>query len=156
MIVVNDAQIASISLAANTGEVEQNTVAVTRGGNAEVRGYAQDLVTMHTAAIAREMALAASAMIIPADHEVTQTLQTMSRAIVARLQTAEPAEFDQMYLSGQVDVHQMVLTLIDQTLLPQVKADALRDELMTMRVTVMQHLERARELLAMNSTGTMP
>jgi len=156
MIAVNDGQIASISLAASTGEIEQSRVAVARSSNADVRSLAQDLVTVHTAAIARERALAASSVIIPAEHDVSQTLQTMSRAIVARLQNGKEWEFDQMYLSSRVDVHQMVLTLIDETLLPQVEVDALREELMSRRVSLMQHLERARELLAMHNTGTLP
>lgn len=155
MTVLNDAQIASVSLAANAGEVEQNTIAVTRADNAQVRSFAQDLVTMHTAAVAREMALATSAMIVPADNQVTQTLQMMSQSVVTRLQSVDAAEFDQMYLNSQADLHQMVLTLIDDTLLPQVTAAPLRDELTSMRATVAQHLERARALLT-NSTSNMP
>ena len=157
MVTLTDAQIASVSLAANTGEVDQNTVGVARARNPQVRDFAQDMVTMHTAAIARETALAAAAMIIPADNEVTDTLQAMSRQIVANLQTSDGDEFDQMFINGQVQVHQQVLALINDTLLPQVDSEPLRNELRSMQTTVSQHLETARRLAAsLGGTNSMP
>jgi putative membrane protein len=154
---LNDAQIASIAVAANTGEVDQNTVAVTRAVNPDVRGFAQDMVAMHTAAVMRESALAATEMIVPADNHITQTLQTMSTTIVANLQAAEASEFDLMFMNGQVDVHTEVLALIRDQLLPEVTSVALRSELMEMQTTVMTHLERARTLrTAVGGARSMP
>lgn len=148
VIALNDAQIASVALAANEGEVEQNTVAITRARSADVRSFAQDMVDMHSAARQREMTLAASTKITPADNQITQTLQAMSQGIVANLQASDEGEFDAMFMNGQVDVHTQVLALINDTLLPQVESAPLRDELTSMKSTVTEHLERARQLAA--------
>jgi len=143
---LNDAQIASVSLTANQGEVEQNMIAITRARRDDARAFATDMVAMHTAAIARENALSASMMIIPQDNPVTQMLLSMSQQAVQSLNAASDDEFDAIYIRSQVQAHQQVLTLIDSTLLPQAQAQAMKAELTTMRSTVNDHLERVRGL----------
>ena len=147
-IQLDDAQIASIAVTANQGEVEQNKVALERAQREDARAFAQDMVTMHSAALARATALAMTLKLTPEDNTISQTLRKESETIVANLKGVEQAEFDQMYLQSQVDVHQQVLTLIDTDLLSNVDAAQLRDELTAMRETVAMHLEHARALVS--------
>jgi putative membrane protein len=143
---LNDAQIAGVSLAANNGEVEQNMIATTKATTPDLRAFASDMVAMHTAASARETALAATLMVTPQDSPVTQMLQSMSQETVAMLNGLDGSEFDAVYVKSQVDAHEQVLMLVVGTLLPQAQAPELRDELTAMRETVMGHLDRARSL----------
>jgi putative membrane protein len=143
---LNDAQIASVSLTANSGEVDQNTIATTRARDDDARSFARDMVAMHMAAMVREKALASSLMITPEDNAITQMLQSMSQQTVQALTSAEDEQFDAVYLRSQMVAHQQVLSLIDSELLPQVKAQAMKDELTSMRSTVSEHLDRVRAL----------
>jgi putative membrane protein len=147
---LNDAEIASVSMTANTGEIAQNMVAVTRAQSDKARGFAQDMVDMHTAALQREMALTQSMSVAPADNATAQMLKSNSDKMVAMLQAASDGDFDNLYLRGQLDAHQMVLSLIDSTLLPSAQAQPLRDELTMMRETVTMHLDRVRGLVDNN------
>lgn len=143
---LNDAQIASVSMAANKGEVDQNMIGVMRAKGDDARSFAQDMVDMHSAALAREMSLAESSNLTPADNPTTQMLQSKSQMTVAKLESASDDDFDGVFLQSQVEAHQMTLSLIDDTLLPSVQAAPLKDELTTMRETVTMHLDHVRDL----------
>jgi|GEM_PF-6642368 len=67
-----------------------------------------------------------------------------AKSLMSELDAADAAEFDALYLRSQVDGHMKVLMLISERLLPSVKADELRDELMLARMEVATHLEGAR------------
>lgn len=144
---LNDAEIASVSMTANMGEIQQNMVALSRAQSDDARGFAQDMVDMHTAALEREQQLAMSMSVAPTDNAVTQMLKTTSDKMVAMLQSASDEDFDNIYLRGQLEAHQMVLSLIDNTLLPSAQASALKGELTMMRSAVVMHLDHVRELL---------
>jgi predicted outer membrane protein len=62
------------------------------------------------------------------------------------LQAASDEEFDEIFLRGQIDAHQMTLSLIEDTMLPSAQAQQMKDELTMMRSTVMMHLDQVRDL----------
>lgn len=144
---LTDAEIASVSMTANMGEIQQNMIALSRAQSDDARGFAQDMVDMHTAALEREKELAMSMSVAPTDNAVTQMLKSTSDKMVAMLQSASDEDFDNVYLQGQLEAHQMVLSLIDNTLLPNAQASALKDELTMMRSAVVMHLDHVRELI---------
>jgi putative membrane protein len=153
---LTDAQIASVGVTANQGEVEQNMVALERAQGADARSFAQDMVTMHGAALQRETALAMTLQLTPEDNSVSRMLKQQSDTIVANLRAADQAQFDQIYLQSQVDVHQQVLTLIDSDLLPNAENAQLKAELTNMRATVAMHLEHVRALVSGSESGQQP
>jgi putative membrane protein len=145
---LSDPEIASVSMTANMGEVQENQIAVTMAQRAEARDFAQDMVDMHNAALQREMSLGMSLMLTPADNAISQMLRSNAQMMVDTLQSTSADQFDAVYLQGQLDAHQMVLSLIDDTLLPSVQNDQLMNELTMMRSTVSMHLDRVRELVS--------
>ena len=145
--VLTDAEIASVLTTANEGEVQQNTVAVSKASAPEARAFAQDLIDMHQAAQMRLNMLLTSLNITAADNAVSQQLQKASLRIVTTLQDAT-GNFDLTYVQSQIDVHIQVLNLIDQTLLPSAQNSQLRSELAVVRGVVAMHLARARALAA--------
>jgi putative membrane protein len=145
--VLTDAEIASVLSAANEGEVQQNTVALSKAEAPEARAFAQDLINMHQAAQTRLNTLLTSLNITAADNAVAQQLRAASLNIVTTLQDATGA-FDMTYLQSQIDVHIQVLNLIDQTLLPSAQNAQVRSELAVVRGEVAMHLARARSLAA--------
>jgi putative membrane protein len=143
---LTDAEIASVSMTANIGEIQQNMVGLMRATSDDARGFAQDMVDMHNAALEREKQLAMSMNVSPTENAVTQMLKSNSDQMVAMLQSASDDDFDNVYLRGQLDAHQMTLGLIDTTLLPSAQAQPMKDELAMMRSAVVMHLEHVRDL----------
>lgn len=143
---LSDSEIAMVSMTANMGEVQQNMVGIMRAQREDARNFAQEMVDVHTAALDRQTALASSMNITPAESATSRMLKSTSDEMVAMLQSASDDEFDNVYVQSQIDAHQMVLSLIESTLLPSVRAPQLRDELTMMQDTVMMHLEHARQL----------
>lgn len=143
---LSDAQIASVLLTADAGEVQQNMVALTRAVAPSARAFAQDLIDMHTAAQLRLNTLLTALNIVPQSSPVSDQLLKASDRIVAKLQNDSGVTFDMTYLQSQIDVHIQVLNLIDQTLLPNAKSEQLRNEIATVRAEVALHLARARTL----------
>jgi predicted outer membrane protein len=139
---LTDAQIAAVTSTANTGEIDMGMIALTRAIAPDVRDFAQMMVTMHGLAQQRAMAVLQTINITPAANPVSDQLKSDADAMTARLQSADAAQFDLIYISGQVDVHTKVLMLIDQQL-PNIVAPALRADVTTTRGEVVMHLALA-------------
>jgi len=143
---LSDAQIASVLLTADEGEVQQNTLAASKAIAPAARSFAQDLVNMHQAAASRVTTLLTTLSLNAQGNAVTDSLRKDSERIVAKLQDEPSVTFDMTYLQSQIDVHIKVLNLIDQTLLPSAKNEQLRNEIAVIRGEVALHLARARML----------
>jgi putative membrane protein len=145
---LSDAEIAAVALTANAGEVEQGEIAVSAAQRESVRDFARMMVMMHSAAVDRETALFQMIMITPDDNDVSEQLESMSDATVAKLNAANASAFDMLYMSSQVAAHRMVLDLLDDVLLPNAMNAQLRAELTAMRGDVQRHLQLATDVLA--------
>lgn len=144
-IELTDAQILHVTAVANQGEIEQGTVAMARAQNAEVDAYAAMMVTEHGAALSNGSMLAQEIGL--ASNPISVQLQMESANIVVQLQAAPEAEFDELYMASQVAVHQQVLGLLDEELIPQADDAELAEYLDTIRESVAEHLEEAETLL---------
>jgi putative membrane protein len=140
--------IAAIVMAANQGEIEQGQAASTRATNADVRAFAQMMVTDHTNAMNMARDTFNRAGVNPATgNTIAATLQENSRQTVTNLATYQGAAFDRMYMQTQVDLHDWLLRSLDTALIPSAQTPELRTLLTTQRGSVAMHLERARQLL---------
>lgn len=142
-----DGQIAAVVTTANTGEVAQGRVALTKAEDAQVRAFAQQMVTEHTAAQQSLTQVLTTAGITPQPNEVSRSLKSESDQVVQQLNTtAAGPEFDSAYIQSQVAVHQKVLDLLDNELIPAAQDGTLRDELQTTSDAVAEHLAKAKDL----------
>jgi predicted outer membrane protein len=153
---LTDAQVASVLLTINQGEITVSQIAVTRGQTVRVRTYAQELVTEHTAAQVRENDLFEDRMITPADNSVSMMLQSEAAATVSELQAASDEDFDTTFISGVIAAHENVLALIDGQLLPSAMDDDLREELVAFRIAVDRHRVEAIEISERLDAGDLP
>jgi putative membrane protein len=143
-------EVLGVMLAANTGEISAGELALMRAIQSQVRDYAQRMVTEHTAANIRANTLAQTANLREADSAPRQMLQAETARVLAQLQPFSGTEFDRAYMESQVLMHDMVLRLIDDELLPSARNASLRGELTTMRASVAEHLMEARRLLGID------
>jgi len=149
---LTDPQIAAVTSTANEGEVLQANTARPKLSNASAQGFADMMVTMHTAAQARQSALLMQKGITPEPNAISTMLKQESDAIVAQL-SAAPAPVDVAYIDAQVTVHQKVLDTLDTVLIPSADDPALKADLMTTRSEVSAHLSMAKGIQTQLAAG---
>lgn len=142
---LDDAQIAAISDAANTAEVEQAKIAQTKAKNARVKQFAKLMIQHHGQAKVDQQKLVTKLKLSPVENELSGKLREESSTQLAMLQN-ETQNFDRVYIHSQVEAHQKVLDLLDQTLIPSTKDPELLALLQKMRPKVEAHLAEAREI----------
>jgi putative membrane protein len=156
VVVLNDGQIAAVMVGANSGEVQAAQVALSRSGsdNSAVRTFATTMVTDHNAANARLQALLQSENITAEDSSQRQALATQAAQTVNTLWATPDATFNAVYAQSQVTIHQMVMQLLQNQLIPAVQNAALKSELQAELTAVMGHLTQAQQLAAMFPSAT--
>src|SRR4051812_31701790 len=73
---LTDPEVAHVAVTANAIDVEAGRFALTRTRNAEVRAFANTMITDHTAVNGQASALAGRLHVTPADNAVSQSLKT--------------------------------------------------------------------------------
>lgn len=141
-----DGHIAGIVLAANEGEIQQGNAASTRATNADVRSFAQMLVTDHTNALNAARDTAARAGITPMENDTTSALRSTSPQVITNLGTYTGADYDRQFIDYQIALHQWLLNGLDTHLIPLAHDGELKSLLQTQRTSVAAHLERARSI----------
>ncbi|MGN6183663.1 MAG: DUF4142 domain-containing protein [Thermoanaerobaculia bacterium] len=143
---ISDAEIAAILNVANEAEIQQGNLAMSQASNADVRAFAQRMVTEHTNAQTMAQSVFTQLGITPAENATTQFLRTQNTQLLASLGAKNGADFDQAYIQSQVQIHSALLATIDQVLMPSATSDQMRNLLSTIRASVASHLDEARNL----------
>lgn len=141
-----DGHIANIAMVANEGEAQQGSAAAARATSADVRAFAQMMVSDHTGALAAARDTAARNGITPEENDTTRALRNGTPQAIANLDTYRGADYDRQYMDFQAALHQWLLNALDTTLIPQATNAELKSLLQTQRGAVAAHLERARSI----------
>ena len=149
---VTDPQIAAIVVAANEVDIRAGELARERSTNAEVRAFAERMVTDHTGVNQAASDLVGRLGVTPEPNATSQKLTSDGEQARAGLQGQTGAAFDRAYIDGEVAYHQAVLDALDQTLIPNAQNAELRGLLEQTRPAVAAHLDHARRL--QGSLGT--
>ncbi|HEX6038661.1 DUF4142 domain-containing protein [Longimicrobium sp.] len=143
---VTDPQIAAIVVAANDVDIQAGQLAKERARNAEVKAFAQRMVTDHTGVNQAATDLVTRLGVTPEPNPTSQQLTTDGEQARQRLRGQTGAAFDRAYVDNEVAYHQAVLDAIDQTLIPGARNAELKALLQQTRPAVAAHLEHARRL----------
>ena len=144
---LTDPEIAMVIRVSNLSEVREGQLARDKATDAGVRDFAQMMVTDHTAASNTAEADLARAEIPSDDSQLSRQIDASSGAATEVLRaSAAGRDFDRAYMTRQVEVHQYILGVIDQTLDPNAHSKALKKVLTDMRKTVQDHLTRAQQI----------
>lgn len=138
----SNAEVVGVVTTANNGEIETSQPAVQKAASSDVRAFAQQMIADHTASNTRLAALG----IANGDSDLEEQLRSSAARTTEVLQQYEGAAFDRAYMDAQIQMHQYVLTSLDNTLIPSATSSALRTELEQTRTSVAAHLERARAI----------
>jgi len=143
---LNDAQIAHIGVTANTIDVQAGNDAKSKATNAEVKQFAQRMITDHSAANQKATDLAKKLNVTPEDNSTSQQLNSDAQSFMQELSGKTGADYDKAYMDHEVAFHQQVLDALDKTLIPNTQNAELKDFLTQVRATVASHLQMAQQI----------
>ena len=86
--------------------------------NADVKKFADQMVTDHTGVNKSAVDLVTKLKVTPEDNPTSQSLKAGGDKNVANLKTLKGAAFDKAYIDHEVAYHQQVLDAVDKTLIP--------------------------------------
>ncbi|HEY4074488.1 MAG TPA: DUF4142 domain-containing protein [Herbaspirillum sp.] len=144
----NDAQIAAIVVAANTVDINAGELAKKKSKNADVKAFAQRMVTDHTGVNTQAVALVTKLHVTPESNATSKSLTDGGAATLKRLDALNGKAFDKAYVDNEVAYHQAVLDAIDKVLLPNAKNAELKDLITKVRPAFVDHLEHAKHMQA--------
>ncbi|HEX6975914.1 MAG TPA: DUF4142 domain-containing protein, partial [Vicinamibacterales bacterium] len=102
---VTDPQIASIVVTANQVDVDAGKLAASTTANADVKAFAQLMVTDHTSVNKSAVDLVTKLKVTPEDNPTSQALKSGGDKNVATLKTLKGAAFDKAYVDHEVAYH---------------------------------------------------
>lgn len=133
---------ATMAAASDLFEIESSRLAQQKGQSAELKQFAQMLITEHEKSTADLKTAAAAAQ--PA-VTVTPALNSEQQANMAALQAASGAEFDRLYIQQQIPAHEKALAMV-QGYAQSGDVAGLKQHAQTVSGPVQKHLEQARQL----------
>lgn len=144
----NDAQIAAIVVTANQVDIDAGKLAAARTKNAEVRAFAERMVTDHTGVNHSAVELVTKLKVTPEDNPTSRSLKAGGDQNVTALKALHGAAFDRAYVDHEIAYHQQVLDAVDQVLIPSAQNAKLKALLVKVRPAFVAHLEHAKQIQA--------
>ena len=144
----NDAQIAAIVVTANQVDIDAGDYAQAHASADDVKAFARQMVTDHTAVNKSATDLAGRLHLTPEDNPTAQSLKKGGDDNVAHLKTLSGPAFDHAYVDHEVAYHEAVLKALDDTLIPNASNAELKGLMVKVRPAFVAHLEHAKMLQA--------
>jgi predicted outer membrane protein len=153
---IADLQVLTALMTANQNGLDEARIAQMRATTPAVRAYANQLVAAHTAALARENALAPQ---LPGTgsmgSDVNDTLRTEGAATMQQLQAASSSDFDRVFVCAQLRTQTAVAQVVTTQLPKKEPEPPLDPELNAVGANAAQQLQTAQtvaSVLAGNAT----
>lgn len=143
-----DPQIAHIVVTANQVDIDAGKLAQSRAQSAQVKDFAQLMVTDHGSVNKSAVDLVTKLHVTPEPNGTSKSLQKGGDDNVAALKKLNGAAFDKAYVDHEVTYHQAVLDAVDNTLIPNAQNAELKALLVKVRPAFVAHLEHAKQLQA--------
>lgn len=140
---LTDPQIAAIVVAANQVDIDAGNLAIKKTKNAEVKKFAQLMVTDHTAVNKAAVALVTKLKVTPEETDASKGLVAGGKENLDKLEKLSGAEFDKAYVDNEVAYHKAVIDVIDTKLIPSASNAELKNTLVSVKPTIEAHLKHA-------------
>src|SRR4051812_21833495 len=145
---VTDAQIAAIVVAANQVDIDAGKFAADKTSKAEVKSFAQMMVTDHTSVNKSAVDLVTKLKVTPEENDTSRALKAGGEKNLADLRKLHGAAFDKAYVDHEVAYHEQVIQALDTVLVPNAENAELKALLVKVRPAFVAHLEHAKHLQA--------
>ena len=145
---ITDAHIASIVVTANQVDVDAGAFVASKTNNADVKSFAELMVTDHTAVNRAATELVTKLKVTPQDNPTSQSLKAGGDKNLEALKALDGAALDKAYVDHEVAYHQQVIDALDKILIPRAANEELKGLLVKVRPAFVAHLEHAKTLQA--------
>lgn len=132
---------------ANKGDFEGGRLAQERGSSTAVKTYGRRMETDHMQMLQDSEAAAQRMGVLPVMGPETQRLVADHTQTTEKLQTLSGKEFDRLYLSHEIEMHERVLETAG-SLLRQTQDPQLKQMVANARPLLEAHLHAAQQLMA--------
>jgi putative membrane protein len=144
----SDAQIAAIVVTANQVDIDAGKLAKSKGHAAEVKEFAQQMITDHSGVNKAATELVQKLHVTPEPSSTSESLHKGGEQNLANLKTLSGAGFDKAYIDHEVAYHQAVIDALDKTLIPSAQNAELKALLVKVRPAFVAHLDHAKKVQA--------
>lgn len=152
---LTDPQIAAIVVAANQVDIDAGQLASKKTKNAEVKKFADLMVTDHTAVNKAAVELVTKLHVTPEENDVSKSLVAGGKDNVAKLEKLDGAAFDKAYVDNEVAYHKAVIDALTTKLIPSATNADLKSTLVAVKPNFDAHLAHAEGLQAtLNGAGS--
>src|SRR5690348_6920751 len=103
---VTDAQIAAIVVTANQVDIDAGKLAKSKASNAEVKAFANQMITDHTGVNKQATDLVTKLKVTPEDNSISKDIKSGGDKNVTSLKELKGAAFDKAYIDHEVAYHQ--------------------------------------------------
>lgn len=141
-----DPQIAGVVVAANQIDIAYAKLALTKSKNHEVRDFAQQMITDHTALQKSVADLAAKLKVTPEESDISKSLKSQAEETTKKLKALRGKAFDKAYIDNEVAYHQAVIGAASKVLIPNAKNAELKSALEGAAPLLQGHLEHAQKV----------
>ncbi len=145
---LTDPQIAHVAYTAGTIDIAAGRQALKISKNAQIRAFAQEMVSDHTAVNDKALALVKKLHVTPQDNPTSQSLKKDADAKLAELAKLKGAAFDRAYIQNEVAYHKTVNGALEKTLIPDARNGELKSLLQSGLKLFQEHQRKAEQLAA--------
>ncbi|HEY5947583.1 MAG TPA: DUF4142 domain-containing protein [Kofleriaceae bacterium] len=145
---LTDPQIAAIVVSANQVDIDAGQLALKKSKNEEVKKFAQQMVTDHTAVNKAAVDLVTKLKVTPVESDASRGLVSGGAETRAKLEKLDGDAFDRAYVDNEVAYHQAVIGVLDSQLIPSASNTELKNTLVGVKPAFDAHLQHALHIQA--------
>lgn len=142
----SDPQIAGVVQAANEIDINQSKLALKKSTNPQVKEFANQMISDHTAVENSVNDLAKKLGVTPEESATSKELRQQADEETKKLNSLKGKAFDKEYVSHEVAYHQAVIDAATNTLIPNAQNAELKSALEGAAPLLQGHLQHAKEL----------
>lgn len=143
---LNDPTIVAIFDAANSWDMETGALGARKGTTKAVRDFGAQLVRDHRAVRQQGRDLAAKLGVTPTPPK-DFALAKDHAAAMRQLEAAHGREFDRAFLQNEVRFHKAVIDAVNQTLMPSLHNEQVKDLVKQVAPAFQAHMQMAQHML---------
>lgn len=145
---LSDGEIAEIMMTANKAEIDAAKVAKSKASDGSVKDFAHHMIDEHESNQKDGKKITKDEKIKSKSNDEAKNLKKNAKDDLADLKKKKGLDFDRAYIDGQVNMHQQLLSDLDEKLIPQAQNPQFKTFLTETRTHVEQHLAKAKEIQA--------
>lgn len=142
----NDAQTLKSIMIIDDNEVNAGYLALKKSQNADVKKFAQEMITQHVKNVKQAKKVMLQTKIYPVVSDQSIALETDGKNELDKLANLQGKDFDTAYINAMVDGHKKVSSLLTDTLIPKASNPQLVSFLKSTSAMVSHHLEMAEQV----------